>query len=197
MNRFGAVLRRRAALLIATAVMTFAFAGSARATTLTFSEFAVGTIVSNQYAGLGVVFVSTGGGLPIIANDGAMPNSPVLSPNPPFGGQFGWQFTGGGATGVTFQSGYWDQVGSAVINVFNPLGGFLGTVTNTGTGPQTINLTGFGTVGSVTFNSIADGGGGDIDNLTFQAAVPEPATLLLLSSGLSFAAARRRLRKRT
>src|SRR3954453_21929853 len=52
--------------------------------TLTFSEFPVGTVITTQYAAQGVLFSGLTGNAPIIANDGAMPDSPVLSPNPPF-----------------------------------------------------------------------------------------------------------------
>jgi hypothetical protein len=38
------------------------------------------------------VFSALTGNAPIIANDGAMPDSPVLSPNPPFAGDFQWMF---------------------------------------------------------------------------------------------------------
>src|SRR3974390_1698677 len=89
----------------------------ASATTLTFSEFAVGTVVTNQYAPQGVVFSGLTGNAPIIANDGAMPGFPVLIPTPPFAGDFQWTFTGG-ATGVQFDSGAWDNLGTAVVDVY-------------------------------------------------------------------------------
>src|SRR5438309_10353561 len=98
---------RRIAILSAV-VLTLALPTPALATTLTFSEFPVGTIVSNQYAPQHVTFSGDLDGNPIIANDGAMPNSPVLSPNPPYAGTFNINFIDGGAVGVNFDSGYWD-----------------------------------------------------------------------------------------
>jgi len=112
----------------------------------------------------------------------AQPFSPVLSPNPVYAGDFNINFPSG-AYNVSFQSGYWDTVGSGVINVYDIHGGSLGSVTDTGLGPQFMDLSGFGIIGHVYFNSYADPFGADIDNLTFT-TVPEPGTLLLLGSGL-------------
>ncbi len=190
-------LRRRSAVVFASILITFVAAGSARATTITFSEFPVGTVISNQYTPLGVTFTALGvggGALPIIANDGAMPASPVLSPNPPFAGTFGFDF-GPGAFGVMFDSGFWDSLSTAVVNVFDPSNNPLANLTNTGTGVFIFDLSALGTVGRVEFSSTADPAGGDIDNLSFT-PVPEPFTLLLFGTGLA-AVGLRRSRKRT
>lgn len=159
---------------------------TASATTLTFDEFPVGTVITTQYAPQGVnFFVGNGGTAPIIAADGAMSGTPVLSPNPPFAGDFFIDFVGT-ATNVSFDSGYWDVVGTGIMRVYDPIGFFLGNYTNSTTGEYTFN---FGSleIGGIWFDSFADPYGADIDNLTFDlagAAVPEPSSLLLLGSGL-------------
>ena len=159
---------------------------------LTFSEFPVGTVITTQYEPDGVVFSGLTGADPIIADDGAMPTEPVLSPNPPYAGDFQWTFPGGGAEGVSFISGFWDSVGTAVVEVYDTAGNLLDTLTNAATGVYTFDLSGYGTIGRVTFNSSADGAGGDIDNLQFT-PVPEPASLMLLAGGLlAFGLIRRR-----
>jgi hypothetical protein len=164
--------------------------GAAQAATvhhLTFDEFAVGTVISNQYAAQGVVFNAGTGALPIIANDGAMPDSPVLSPNPPYAGAFEIDFITS-TTWVQFNSGYWDTLGTAVINVYDKSDTFLlGTYTNTQTAQQTFTFSNAGGIGRITFDSFADPAGGDIDDLKFN--VPEPGTLLL--AGLALAGALR------
>jgi hypothetical protein len=146
--------------------------------TITFSEFPVGTLVSSQYASDDVVFLAgSNGNLPIIANDGAMPTSPVLSPNPVYAGDFTMQFPIP-ATSVSFLSGYWDTVGSGIINAYNPGGNLIGTFTDTSLGVDSITISGLGNIGSVYFNSVNDPYGADIDNLSIT--VPEPATVSLL-----------------
>jgi len=152
--------------------------------TLTFSEFPVGTIITTQYAPQGVLFAGLLAGPPIIANDGAMPNSPVLSPNPPFAGTFQWMFPSG-ASGVQFDSGFWDSLGTGVIDVFNTSNVLVAALTNTNLGVDHFDLSSFGVIGRVTFNSTADPAGADIDNLQFQVPVPEPMSFVLLGTGLA------------
>ena len=176
-------------IVVLTILMTLA--GTANAV-INFSEFPVGTVISNQYAGQGVLF-SAGNvtpRLPVISMDGAMPSEPVLRPTgePDFGsyqGDFWMQFTAPVVTSVTFDSGYWDSLGSGIINVYDPGMGLLASLSNANTGVFTFAISGLGPIGYVYFNSIADPAGGDIDNLAFN-AIPAPGALLLgaLGAGL-------------
>ena len=154
-------------------------AGTANAT-ITFDEFPVGTVISNQYAAEGVIFSAGDISqlLPIIYLDGAMPSEPVLSPQEPYAGDFWMQFTVS-TNNVQFLSGYWNDIGTAIINVYDPGMNLLANLTNTTTGPELISISGLGDIGYVYFNSLEDIAGGDIDNLS----VPEPATMALLGLG--------------
>jgi hypothetical protein len=188
MNRFKS-------LVLGTVALASLAAGAANATVITFSEFAVGTLIDTEYAALGVIFHAGGNGnLPIIANDGAMPGSPVLSPNPVYAGDFYFTFTGYVGK-VEFDSGYWDSVGSAQISFYDAANNLLGTLTNVGTGPEhmVFHSPGAG-IAKVVFDSGRDPAGGDIDNLAFA---PEPGTLVLVGAGLLMAGIGRRTNRRT
>lgn len=165
--------------LITICLVTALVAGTANAT-ITFSEFPAGTAISNQYAGQGVIF-SPGNitqSLPIIAADVAIPSTPVLSPQPIYAGDFWMQITVS-TNNVQFLSGYWDTIGTGIIDVYDPGMNFLTSLSNTTTGLELISITGLGDIGYIHFNSLNDPAGGDIDNLM----IPEPATTALLGLG--------------
>ena len=172
-------------------------AGAANAA-ITFSEYPVGTVISNQYAGQGVLF-SAGTvtpRLPQISMDGAMPTEPVLRPTGEpdyfiYQGDFWMQFTSP-MSDVAFDSGYWDGVGTGIVKVYDPGMNLLAGLSNPGLGVQSFSISGLGPIGYVYFNSVADGGGADIDNLTFS--VPAPGALLLVSLGAGLVGWMRRRR---
>ena len=179
-------------LMICAIIIGVAGLASAAPTTLiTFDEFPVGTMISNQYAGLGVIFHpgNVTPRLPQISWNGAMPTQPVLRPTGEpdyyvFQGDFWIQFTTP-VVEVQFDSGYWDGVGTAVIDVYDPYMNLLANLSNTTTGVNVTNLSGMGSIGYIYFNSIADGAGGDIDNLGFT-QIPAPGAILLGSIGVGF-----------
>jgi len=175
-------------------------ASAAPTTLITFDEFPVGTVISNQYAPLGVIFLigDITPRLPQISMNGAMPTQPILRPTGEpdyyyiFQGDFWIQFTTP-AIEVQFDSGCWDGVGVGVINVYNPGGSLIASLTNTTTGVNVTNLTGIGPIGKIYFNSIGDGAGADIDNLAFS-PIPAPGAILLGSIGLGVVSWLRRRR---
>jgi hypothetical protein len=177
-------------------------AGTANALPITFSEFPLGTVISNQYAPQGVIFLpgNITGTLPIISMNGAMATAPVLSPQgqntPPqfwqYAGDFSMQFTTP-VTNVSFLSGYWDTVGTGVIQVYDPGLNLLTSLSNTTTGPELVSVSGLGNIGKIYFNSISDPAGADIDNLNFT-SIPAPGAILLGSIGVSLVGWLRRRR---
>jgi hypothetical protein len=179
--------------LIMFCVILISVAGLARAaptTLITFDEFPVGTVISNQYAGLGVVFHpgDVTGTLPIIDMNLWMPTQPILSPQgqgtPPqywqYAGDFWIQFTTP-AVEVQFDSGFWDTIGTGVINVYDPHFNPIAGLTNSTTGVNVTNVTGW--IGYIYFNSIGDPAGADIDNLSFN-LIPAPGAIVLGGIGV-------------
>jgi len=159
-------------------------ASAAPTTMITFDEFPLGTAISNQYAPLGVIFSAATYNLPVISMNDAMPTQPILRPDggpSTYAGDFWIQFTTA-AVEVQFDSGYWDGVGVGVINVYNPGGSLIASLTNTTTGVNVTNLTGIGPIGKIYFNSIGDGLGADFDNLGIT-PIPAPGAILLGSIG--------------
>jgi hypothetical protein len=145
---------------------------------ITFDEYPLDTVISNQYAPLGVVFSAATYNLPVISNNFAMPTQPILRTDGGpgfFQGDFWIHFTTP-AVQVSFDSGYWDSIGSGVIDVYDPYMIPLGSYTNTVTGVNVTNLT--GRIGYIYFNSVADPAGADIDNLKFT-QIPAPGAILL------------------
>jgi len=145
---------------------------------ITFDEFPLGTVIGNQYAPLGVVFTAATYNLPVISMNGAMPTPPILRPDggpSTYAGDFWIQFTTT-ATQVQFDSGFWDTIGTAQIDVYDPYKNFLVSLTNTVTGVNVTNVA--GRIGYIYFNSVKDGAGADIDNLKFT-QIPAPGAILL------------------
>jgi hypothetical protein len=176
-------------MMCAIVIAVTGLASAAPTTLITFDEFPLGTVIDTEYAPLGVVFLTgdVTGRLPQISMNGAMPDQPILRPTGEpdyymFQGDFWMQFTTP-ATEVKFDSGYWDTLGTGVINVYNPAMNPLASLTNTVTGVDTISISGLGPVGYIYFNSIADGAGADIDNLGFS-PIPAPGAIVLGSIGV-------------
>jgi len=179
------------------AVAVLVMAGSANAL-ITFDEFALGTVITNQYAAQGVLFTGVNGGPdPVITMDGGLQ---VLSPNPPYAGNFIAYFINP-VDWVEFDAGYWDELQTGNIQIFNPDIQLIAQFTNntrvseTGLVYEHFSFHGYGPIGAVYFNSYADPAGAAMDNLDFSAPVPEPATIALVGLGLLGLGAR--LRKRS
>jgi len=186
--------------LISMCVILISVAGLANAAPtylITFDEFALGTLISNQYAPLGVEFLpgNVTPRLPQISMNGAMPDQPILRPtgepdNYLYQGDFWIHFTTT-AVDVQFDSGYWDAVGTGVIEVYDPYGLPLASLTNTVTGVNVTNIS--GRIGYIYFNSVADGAGADIDNLAFS-PIPAPGAIVLGGLGVGLISWLRRRR---
>lgn len=156
---------------------------AALATTLTFSEFGIGTSITRQYADLGVVF--SGG--TFITSDGANPTSPVLSGSPRFFGPVTANFvvpkTSFPST-VKFFSvdvGYVDDPGSVALVVYGLAGEVLGVATADFEGINRFTVTG-NDIAGFRVESLGDDAGFAIDNLIFvpggfrfRGSIPVPA----------------------
>jgi hypothetical protein len=153
---------------------------------ITFSEFPVGTQITNQYQPLGILF---GGDTPFITTDAANPASPVLSGTPKFSGTITGSFVtpGGQPRSVCHFSldvGYINHPGSVLVTALGPSGKTIKTirVNQTGIVPVTVRAPG------IAFFSVAEtsaeSNGFTIDNVAFpkiqtftitgQKPVPQP-----------------------
>lgn len=185
-------MKRVALVLI---VFYIALPLTASAATINFDEFAVSTPISNQYLGLGVWFSNYDTlNFPVIAVDGANPTSPVLSGSPPYTGGF-WMAFVSPQNHVSFDSGYWDSIGSGFVRVQDSGLNVLADLTNPASGIYTFDLY-YADIKYITFSPGLDPNGAAIDNLNF-APIPEPSTMMLLGSGLAglVGYGRRRLKK--
>jgi lysophospholipase L1-like esterase len=157
-------------------------ANPAGETTITFSEFPVGTTISDQYQPRGIIF---GGDAPFITNDGANPTSPVLSGTPLFNGSITGTFVEPDGTKRTvgqfsLDVGYIDNPGSVDVTAYATSGKLLKVVNvdQTGIVPVTVKAAGIASfeVGEIS----ADNNGFAIDNVSF------PQVRVLAALGDSF-----------
>ena len=158
-------------------------------------------VVGTPTAGLSL---DSGSNQTFIAEDGAAPNSPVLSGSPMFNGSIAVLFDKD-QYGVGFDAGYFDDIGSLGLTAFARDGSLLGTVSNLGFGIEFLGLVSeHADIAGVLFSLTgAEGAGFAIDSLRFgqqgdvvnPAAVPLPAGMPLLLAGMgAFAFMRRRRR---
>ena len=96
---------------------------------ITFSEYPLDTLISDQYAEQGIIF---GGDNPFITSDGANPTSPVLSGSPQFEGTIEGNFVDplDKEVPVAVESFTFDAIGSTRIEWFDPDGEKLEQRTN-------------------------------------------------------------------
>ena len=162
---------------------------------------------TNLYAGLGVTFYN-GGGVPVIDNSPfslsytSNSGAGVLAPSAP-PAQLGMEFSSG-QSAVEFFFSDTSVLGNYTISAFGSGGGllesFVVSAATAGTSPLFL---GFSRPAADIFEvRITPADQFDafaIDDLRFVAdatAVPEPATMMLLASGLAAVAVRRRARRR-
>lgn len=142
--------------------------GSEQTYTLSFSEFPVGTSITTQYLDKGVVF-SNGS---FITNDGSNPTSPVLSGTPTFQGPISATLFNpedhteeAAATALSFDAGYFDEVGSTQVTFLDINNQQIGSAQNQGTG--IVRFTAPEGTHSFTIGGTSDSAGFAIDNLTY------------------------------
>jgi PEP-CTERM motif len=142
-----------------------------------------------------------------ITTDGAFPTSPTLTGGPRFNGPIAILFNID-VSGVGFDGGFFDAIGSTGIRAFDRAGNTLGTFSNVKTG---IDFLGLVTdddseliAGVELTLTGAEPAGFNIDNLRFGRAgqiiapqVPEPATWAMMLAGFGIVGGAMRRRQRT
>lgn len=139
---------------------------------ITFSEYPIGTAISNQYANRGILF---GGDNPFIWTDSSNPTSPVLSGSPRYRGDIEGKFVNpnDGTTPViveafSFDAGYFNEFAGTRIEWFDPYGIKLGQRTNFQFGIERFTVTG-GNIASWRISIIeTEPFGYAIDNVSFE-----------------------------
>lgn len=147
-------------------------AGNTYSTSITFSEFPVGTSITSQYAPDGIVF---GGDAPFITTDASNPTSPVLSGSPQFNGTITGTFvdptTGANATVNSFQmdAGYFDSLNSTRLSVYDGSGNLISSQLNSAIGIQTFVINSPTPIGSWQIEIVSNEPNGfAVDNIGFN-----------------------------
>lgn len=152
--------------------------------TITFSEYALGTFITNQYQNKGIIF---GGDLPFIATDISNPTSPVLSGTPLFHGAITGTFvdpkTGAAATVKEFSldAGYFDTTDSTQLTWYDASGNKLGSAVDTIIGIQHFDIVSNTPIASWGIAEVgSEPNGFAIDNVSFNTptAVTAPVPIV-------------------
>jgi choice-of-anchor C domain-containing protein len=141
---------------------------------ITFSEFPIGTFLTNQYSDRGIIF---GGDRPFITTDRDTPTSPVLSGTPLFMGSIEGDFvdpkdrvTPTIVQSFSLSAGYFNELGSTRIEWFDPEGNKLGQRANSKLGIENFTIKG-GDIARWKISIIEDEPAGyTIDNISMAPA---------------------------
>ena len=138
---------------------------------ITFSEFSVGTSITDQYQDRGILL---SGDAPYIATDGCNPTSPVLSGTPRFEGAIEGIFVVPGTktpitvTGFSLDVGCINDPGAVEITYYDADGSTIGSVPATEDGINTISVSDPGIQGFVVHAVSYELAGFAIDNVLFE-----------------------------
>jgi hypothetical protein len=169
------------------------------AATITFEGFADSTALTNQYAGLAFsnATILTAG---ISLNEFDFPPHSGTNVAVALGQTMGLSF----AAPVAYVGGYFTYVGAVTMTAYGAGNAVLGSVSSafgsnsvsSGTPPTEFLSLAFAGIESVTFSLPSPTAAFTVDDIVYgdrpDAPVPEPASLLLLGTGIAGMAARRR-----